>query len=154
MIGMISYPPNSMSAPHTPAEVGRLWFDKIWNERDADWVHRLMAPDAIGYLEGGERLVGPAPFIEFQKQFLTTVPDLKLEVLDSIADENSVCVQWQAKGTHTGPGMGVEPSGQPVSFRGVTWFKVKDGQVTAGHDFWNLGGFMQMLANPPGVANA
>lgn len=143
-----------MSAPHTPAEVGRLWFDKIWNERDDALAHRLMAPDAIGYLEGGEQLLGPGPFLEFQKQFLSAIPDLRLTILDSIADEDAVCVQWEAKGTHTGAGLGHPPSGEPVSFRGVTWFKVKNGQVTEGRDFWNLGAFMQTLAAPSATASA
>ena len=138
-----------MSAPHTPAEVGRLWFDKIWNERDASMAHQLMAEDAIGYLEGGQQIVGPGPFLEFQRQFLTTIPDLQLEVLDSVSDENTVCVQWQAKGTHTGVGMGFAPSGRQVSFRGVTWFKVKDGRVAEGRDFWNLNGLIQTLSAPP-----
>lgn len=138
-----------MSVPHTPEEVGRLWFDKIWNERDASLIHELMAPNAIGYLEGDQQIVGPGPFLEFQSHFLATMPDLHIEVLDSIADDDAVCVQWQAKGTHTGEGMGLVPSGNPVSFRGVTWFKVKDGQVTAGRDFWNMSGLMQTLAAPP-----
>jgi len=137
-----------MSDPHTPAEIGRLWFDKIWNERDASMAHKLMAPDAIGYLEGDQKIVGPGSFLEFQGQFLATIPDIHIEVIDSIADEDAVCVQWQARGTHTGAGMGFAPSGQSVSFRGVTWFKVKDGQVTAGRDFWNMNGLMQTLAAP------
>lgn len=137
-----------MSAPHTPAEVGRLWFDKIWNERDASMAHQLMAENAIGYLEGGRQIVGPGSFLEFQRQFLDTIPDLQLEVLDSVSDENAVCVQWQAKGTHTGAGMGFPPSGRQVSFNGVTWFKVKDGQVAEGRDFWNMNGLMQTLSEP------
>lgn len=110
-----------------------------------------MAPDAIGYLEGGQQIVGPDPFLEFQSQFLAIMPDLQLEVLDSIADDDAVCVQWKAKGTHTGAGMGFAPSGQSVSFHGVTWFKVKDGQVVEGRDFWNLSGLMQTLAAPAQV---
>lgn len=141
-----------MSAPYTPAEVGRLWFEKVWNDRDSTMIPELMAPDGIGYTEGDQKITGIGAFLEYRNQFLTAMPDLDIEIVDSLADDHAVCVHWHATGTHTGAGLGLDPTGQLVSFRGVTWFKVKDGKLTEGRDFWNMDGLMNTLAaGPPGV---
>jgi len=130
-------------------DIGRLWFEKVWNERDRDLLFQLMAADAIGDLEGGQRIVGPLEFIEFQKQFLQTLPDLHIKIEESLAVGDEVCIHWAATGTHTGTGMSLTPTGQKITFRGVSWLKTQDGQVTAGRDFWNLAGLMKTLRAEP-----
>ncbi len=42
--------------------------------------------------------------------------------------------------------MGMAPSQRELAFNGVTWLRVKDGQITEGWDFWNLGGLMQTMS--------
>lgn len=135
-----------MNSHRTPAEVGQLWFSEIWNQRNAPKAFELMTEDATGYLEGGQTITGPAAFLEFQNQFLSAVPDLKIDVVESVSDDSNVCVHWVASGNHTGDGMGFVPSGQPISFRGVTWFKVRDGKAVEGRDFWNINALMAILA--------
>jgi steroid delta-isomerase-like uncharacterized protein len=129
----------------TAKEIGHLWFEHVWNQRNPSKAHELMAVDAIGHLEGGQVIVGPDAFLEFQASFLAAVPDMRIAVVDSLADDNDVCVHWTATGTHSGPGLGVAPSGARVSFRGVTWFHTRDGQIVDGRDFWNIEGLMQTM---------
>ena len=78
--------------------------------------------------------------------FLEAVPDLQIEVVGMVADEDDVCVHWTAKGTHTGPGMGFIPTGETVFFRGVTWFQTAGGRIISGRDFWNKECLMQTMA--------
>ena len=54
-------------------------------------------------------------------------------------------VRWAAAGTHTGPGLGVPPSGRKVRFRGMTWMRFRDGKLVEGQDSWNLAGLLQAL---------
>lgn len=132
--------------PHpTAKEIGRLWFENVWNERNHALARELMAADAIGHLEGGQDIVGPDAFLEFQAAFLAAIPDLRIEVIDSLADDDDVCVHWTAAGIHSGPGLGLVPSGSPVSFRGVTWFRTRGGRIVDGRDFWNMDGLMQTM---------
>lgn len=135
-----------MNTTPTAKEIGRLWFEDVWNLRNQTLARELMAPDAIGHLEGGKVVVGPEEFIDFQNEFLEAIPDMYIDVVDSLADEDDVCVHWTATGTHAGPGLGLVPSGTTVSFRGVTWFETKDGQITKGRDFWNITGLLQTMA--------
>ena len=118
----------------------------MWNNRDTGLLRELMAPDAKGIFEGGRTMTGPDEFIVFQKAFLDAVPDLKVEMVKSITEGDEVCVHWRSTGVHSGPGLGCAPSDKRVEFQGVTWLTVKNGQIVAGQDFWNLGGLMQHLA--------
>jgi len=131
----------------SPSEVSRLWFGDMWNNRDTGLARELMAPDATGIFEGGRTMVGPDDFITFQKAFLEAVPDLKVEMVKSIADGDEVCVHWRGSGLHCGEGLGCPASGKQIEFQGVTWLTVKDGRIVAGQDFWNLGGLMQHLTD-------
>lgn len=110
-------------------------------------ARELMAPDSVGYLEGGQEIVGPEAFIAFQASFLEAMPDLHIEIVDSVADRENACIHWVASGTHTGAGLGITPVGLAVSFRGVTWLHTKDGKITGGRDFWNMDALMRTLAN-------
>lgn len=135
-----------MSEIRTPKEVAGLWFGPMWNNRDFGLMRELMAPGAIGHLEGGVDTVGPEDFERFQKDFLGAVPDLKLDIVNLLSDGDDACVHWRATGTHCGAGMGLVPTDSKVEFQGVTWLKVKDGQIIEGWDFWNLDGLMQKMS--------
>lgn len=143
-----------MSTVFDTKEIGKLWFGKVWNERDQALARELMAPDAIGHLEGGQEIVGPDAFLAFQSSFLEAIPDLHIEIVSILSDEDDVCIHWTAEGTHTGPGLGFLPSGEKVFFRGVTWFQIGKGRIISGRDFWNLEGLMQTLAAASAVAAA
>jgi steroid delta-isomerase-like uncharacterized protein len=134
-----------MSTNLTAKEIGHLWFENVWNQRNPAQAHVLMAADAIGHLEGGLDIVGPDAFLAFQATFLAAIPDIRIEVVDSLADQDDVCVHWTATGTHSGPGLGLVPSGTRVSFRGMTWFRTRHGQIVDGWDFWNMEGVMQTM---------
>ncbi len=129
----------------TPAEVGRLWFGDMWNNRDTGLLRELMAPDATGIFEGGSIMTGPEDFIGFQRNFLEAVPDLKVELVKLLADGDDVCVHWRYSGLHCGGGLGCPPSGKNIEFQGVTWLTVRNGQIVAGQDFWNLGELMKTV---------
>ncbi len=135
-----------MNSTRTPREVGEAWFGPMWNKRDTNLMRELMTADAVGHLEGGIDVVGPDGFEAFMNDFLSAVPDLRLDMKNILADGDDVCVHWQATGTHTGPGLGLTPSDAKVSFQGVTWLRVKDGQLTEGWDFWNRDGLLQTLS--------
>ena len=52
----------------TPEEVGRLWFERMWDRRELDLIRELLAENAVGHLEGGEEVVGPEAFARFQEE--------------------------------------------------------------------------------------
>ncbi|WP_240911490.1 ester cyclase [Paludisphaera soli] len=140
-----------MSALHRT--LSRRWFEEVWNDRRTEAIDELMSPDGIGHMESGD-FEGPGPFKEIRDQFLAAFPDLRIEIEDVVADGDDVVVRWRASGTHTGDGFGFEPSRRPVSFRGMTWHRYKDGVLVEGWDGWNQDGLFRSLEpGPAGVGD-
>ena len=84
-------------------ELGRRWFEEVWNARKDHAVDELLSPDSYGHVEGGE-YCGPEGFRKMRDFFLSALPDVRIEVEDIIADENRAAVRWRARGTHSGDG--------------------------------------------------
>lgn len=125
-------------------ELGRRWFEEVWNRRRDDLVEELMAPDAYGHVEGGEYR-GPAGFREMQRMFFAALPDVHIEIEDIVADGDRAAVRWHARGTHSGEGFGFAPSQRGIDVRGTTWLVARDGKIVEGWDTWNLAGMLATL---------
>ena len=125
--------------------LARRWFQEIWNERRIATIHEFITEESICYSERGP-LRGAEPFITLVYQpFLDAFPDLRVNVIGTIAEGDQVVVRWEATGTHSGGGMGLAPSGRPVQFFGMTWIRFADGKMIEGRDSWNLGGLVESL---------
>src|ERR687885_517148 len=67
----------------------------------------------------------------FQELF-DAMPDVRLEVLATAENGETVFVHWRATGTHTGgPFAGINATGKAVAVDGMDQFTVRDGKVAA-----------------------
>jgi steroid delta-isomerase-like uncharacterized protein len=135
----------------TPTDANRMlahrWMEEVWNRRREEAVDDLMHPDAVGHMEGGD-VHGPAGFKSVRAAFLQAIPDLWIEVEDSLAEGDSVVLRWKVHGTHSGEGLGMPPSGRTVEARGMSWFRVRGGKFVEGWDSWDQSGLMKALSPP------
>ncbi|MDP9193259.1 MAG: ester cyclase [Acidobacteriota bacterium] len=129
-------------------EVGRRWFEEVWNARRDECVEELLSPDSRGHIQGGEYR-GPEGFREMQRVFLSALPDVHIEIEDILAEGNRAAVRWRATGTHRGDGLGFPPSGRTIDVRGTTWLVVENGKAIEGWDTWDLTGMVASLQSPP-----
>ncbi len=120
------------------------WFEEVWNVRSEVIIDQMLGLEAVGHMEGTD-VVGPAEFKKVRAQLLEAFPDLRVVVEATAADGDNVVVRWNARGTHRGSGFGIEPTGTPVAFRGMTWFVMKAGRFVEGWDAWNQGGLVESL---------
>ncbi|WP_435007759.1 ester cyclase [Tundrisphaera lichenicola] len=128
--------------------LARRWFEEAWNQRSMATIDELLSPECIGHMESGE-VPGIEPFKQLQGEFLAAFPDLKVEVEDIVSDGDDVVVRWRAIGTHTGDGLGLDPTDQPISIRGMTWQHFQDGKMVEGWDSWNQEGLLSRLREGP-----
>jgi steroid delta-isomerase-like uncharacterized protein len=124
--------------------LARRWFEENWNRRREEVVDELLAPTAIGHMEGVE-VHGCEEFKAVRAGLLGAFPDLEIEVEDAIAEGDQVAVRWAVRATHLGEHFGFAASGKPVRFRGITWLRFADGRIVEGWDAWNQGELMQRL---------
>lgn len=138
-----------MSEDASPRAIGIRWFEKVWNGRDVNTIRALMTSSSRGHLESGMEIHGPDAFVEFYEAFLAALPDLKVDILKTLAEGEHVCIHWKMKGTHTGSAFGIEPSGRAIEFSGISWMHVVEGRIREGWDCWNQEGLFSILAGRP-----
>jgi steroid delta-isomerase-like uncharacterized protein len=132
--------------PMSEANIGicRRWFEEAWNQRRDDVVHELLVPESVSHTEAGD-VRGRDEFLRYRADFLAAFPDLRVTVEDVVAQGDQVVVRWHTVARHTGAGLGMEPTGQPIDVRGTTWMRLAKGKLIEGWDNWNLAGLMQQL---------
>jgi steroid delta-isomerase-like uncharacterized protein len=111
-----------------------------WNAHDADAVAAIFAEDAEAYDVGvPEPVRGRAAIRERAAGLLVAFPDFHLERLELLVDGNANADRWRATGTHTGPFMGIAPTGNRIDVLGASFSLFgDDGLVVRDHHFWDV----------------
>jgi predicted ester cyclase len=125
-------------ALRTPAELIRLWFEEVWNRRDADRIAEYLAPDGVIHAtdeEGGDTH-GPQQFRAFHQRMLAAFPDIHFTVVEVLADDRMAAARWTARLTHCGIGMG-EPTGAAITLSGMSMLRVENGMGVEGWNEWD-----------------
>ena len=128
------------------SEIAREWFVRVWQQRDREAIGEILAPNAIGHLRNCEA-VGSEAFAQLWDAYFAAVPDLQMLIEDVVGEKDRAVVRWRVRGTHTGEGLGIPPSHQPLDFTGMTMIRVENGKVVEGWDEWDMGGVMSRLAS-------
>jgi steroid delta-isomerase-like uncharacterized protein len=129
----------------TNETLARRWFEEVWNQQRSDTIRELLTAETRCHTEAGMHQ-GHDRFLEHvHSPFLAMFPDVKMTIEDTVSEGDRVVVRWRFQGTHTGKGLGMEPTGRKVSFRGMTWLRFESGKIVEGVDCWNLSGLMETL---------
>jgi predicted ester cyclase len=77
------------------------------------------------------RLTGDdlAAFKGFLTGMSTALSDAQFEIDDLVAEGDSVVARWRMAATHTGSLMGESPTGKRISSRGLTYYRLVNGQI-------------------------
>lgn len=68
------------------------------------------------------------------KGWRSAAPDLVMTINEITVNREMVTVVWTAKGTHTGRGNGLKPTGRRISMRSTSRFRVVNGKIV---EAWN-----------------
>lgn len=122
------------------------WFEEVWNNQSEDAIDEMLTEDGIvnGLNDAdGNPLRGPEGFKTLHRAFLSAYPDLKITVEDTVSDGDKIAARCTVRATHSGEGLGVLPTDQPVEFTGMAIVKIKDGKIV---EAWNEFDFMKMYS--------
>jgi len=128
----------------TDASLIHRWFEEVWNNKREDAVDEMLADDGIahGLVDAdGNEIRGPENFKKLHRQFVETFPDMRIEVEDTVVEDDKIAARCRVTGSHLGRGIGVAPTNGPVEFTGMTIVRVKDGKIV---EAWNEFNFMEM----------
>lgn len=96
---------------------------------DIDDIDEVFANEVIDH----DPAPGQGPGVEGIKGFWRALrgafPDLSLQLESLVADENRVVVVLTITGTHRGNFQGVEPTGKPISVRGIQMGRFENAKI-------------------------
>jgi predicted ester cyclase len=129
-------------------------FFDTFNRRDFDTPVLYQSDDFIS-----EGPIRPGPMTAAQswaatRAMLTPFPDLKYEVLLTVAQGDYVVTHFKSTGTHTGPlmtasGKSIPATGRKVSLVGSMTARVKNGKVVHHWFFYDVASFLGQLGLLP-----
>ena len=111
-------------------------FDEIFNQGKFQVADEIYAPDFRNHgLHQSVDLKTDQDAVHAEKK---AFPDLRMSVQEMVAEEDKVAVLWTFQGTHTGSGYeGLPPTGTPVELRGITIWRIVDGQIKEEWSSWS-----------------
>jgi steroid delta-isomerase-like uncharacterized protein len=116
-------------------EIVRRFMEECWNKGDEAAMRDLIADNC--------RYHDPVfPGVENLPQHIASCrsgfPDLRFTMDDIIGERNEVVVHWTARGTHTGPFLGMQPTNRPCAVSGTSIFRMEGGKIVEHWADWNL----------------
>lgn len=126
------------------AEVVHRWFEEVWNRRNLDVIEELMHEECLSHgLMDNKGIVrrGPEGFRMLFHAFTGAYPDMNVGIEETVCQGDKVVVRCVVRGTHTGHGIGVPPTGKTVEFTGLCIIRVAGSQIV---EAWNQYDFMKM----------
>lgn len=114
------------------------WFDEVWNQRRAETIDELLSEESTCHGDGVS-LRGPQQFRQQQfEPLIQAFPDLQSTIDAIICQGDEVAVRWSGWGHHSGPGLGIPPTGELIELRGMTWITIRNGQLVEGWQRSNI----------------
>ena len=99
---------------------------------NVDILDEVIAADFVGHYD--------VRGLEAYKQACSTMrasfSDWRIVAEDIIAEEDRVVIRWSVTATHTGEWGGIAPTGKQVTWAGMDAFRIADGKIAEGWQYW------------------
>ena len=129
------------------SELIRRWFEEVWNQEREATIDELCAKEAVGHGQtpDGTDIVGPEHFKEFWRNFRSAFTSIHVEIHRTIEEGEMVLAQWTLTMKHTGPFLGIEPTGKRITAKGMSMQRFVGGKIVEAWDNWDQLAVMTQL---------
>jgi steroid delta-isomerase-like uncharacterized protein len=125
-------------------KLSRRLLDEVWTKGNLAVVDELMDPS----FKSEDPVMGSvdkAGYLETVKGYRTAFPDLKVEIVALYAEGNFVITRWIARGTNTGPFLGMKPTGKFAETKGLDLAEVRDGKIISDFNVYDSMSLLRQL---------
>jgi steroid delta-isomerase-like uncharacterized protein len=111
-------------------DLAQRYLDAAWNRFELDALDSLASPDlAVSYPLIPDGVRGLESFKQVLREIQAGMPDVHFDLRHVATQGDTAVFSWAASGTHTGPLLGLEPTGRTVRWSGLSVIEVSDGRV-------------------------
>ena len=125
----------------------RRWFEEIWNQGNIAAAEELLAPRAVLHEAGvsGEPNMDIEEFTVHWRAIRQAVPDIHFDMVFAFEAGEHIAARLVVTGTHTGAGLGLEPTGRAFRITGMVIARVRDGKMIEGWNNFDLLGLFEQV---------
>jgi steroid delta-isomerase-like uncharacterized protein len=99
-----------------------------YNSRTLEAFDSLLTDDVV-LVRDEEKAHGRDEFKAVLARVKRAFPDLRYRIDDFVVSGDKMALRWEARGTHQGEYLGVQGSGRPISYTGITLYELRDGRI-------------------------
>lgn len=125
----------------------------------ADWAdcRTVVTPNVIYQESGtGYRIEGADAYLELLKGWHAALPDISVEVVNTVAEEHQAAFRVLWRGTHRGPlqtpEMTIPATGRSIEVSAVLWHQARDGRISSVFHSLDVMGLMTQLGLMDGAS--
>jgi steroid delta-isomerase-like uncharacterized protein len=104
--------------------------EEVWNKGNFAIFDELVDPS----FKSEDPVLGTvdkAGYLETVKAYRAAFPDLKLEIVSQVCEEDRIATRWIARGTNKGAFLGMAPSGKFATTTGLDLAEFRDGKLVS-----------------------
>ncbi|SAK57272.1 polyketide cyclase [Caballeronia catudaia] len=144
-----------MQAAHPTQSAAREAVERLYRAfatQDVALLREAVTPDWEYLPEPPGQQPGPDQMIRIFEDLAAALPDMHIQILDMLIQDNRVGTRAEVSGTQSGPLMGIAATKKPIRFAIHSFHELRDGRVSK---TWHLEDwlsvFRQLDAVPPKV---
>jgi predicted ester cyclase len=128
--------------------IARRWNEELFDKGNPDIIDELAHPDYVSH----PGMSSHEAFKQSAMQMGSVLSDWSITLEDLIAEGDRVAFRWTAHATHSGPYMGVQPTGKQITLMGITIYRIADGKVIEDWHVANELGFQKQFGVTPDMS--
>jgi predicted ester cyclase len=113
------------------------WFEEVWNKSRREAIDEMF-PEGCVLHDGQNVYRGPEEFKLFYDALRAQLTDVRITLLDVIAEGDMVCQRWSSTATEASTGKRVEVTG-------MSFLRFENGRFVEGWQNWDQYGMVQQL---------
>jgi steroid delta-isomerase-like uncharacterized protein len=137
-----------MSSIEQNKQVIQNFVKAVWGDRYLAALNDFWSEDCINHAMPGDNrgLIALRAYHDlFFDDFVTAFPDIKIEIVQQVAEADRVTSYIISQGTHSGPFYGVAPTGKSISTSVIRIDRIQDGKIAEHWSVSDAGSLMQQI---------
>ena len=122
-----------MQAAHLTQPAAREAVERLYRAfatQDVALLREAVTPDWEYLPEPPGQRHGPDQMIPIFKDLASALPDMRIQILDMLVQDNRVGTRAEVSGTQSGPLMGIAATKKPIRFAIHSFRELRDGRVS------------------------
>ena len=125
-------------------------FVEFINTGSRDLAAELVAADAVFHAPGmPEPLRGPEGYLRLLATLRGGFPDVRWALDELVAEGDRLAARFTMRGTHTGPFMGLSPSGKSFEATSMAFYRLAGGKIVEENGLPDMMAILRQIGATP-----